>query len=134
MDEHLRDQISARVTVYDANGQVTSDDRPMRPHIDFFAAATAQNPQTKDEASQQARRPSIRSTPANDLYLVLDGFDTKDNSASIKAYMNPLVMWIWISQAFFILGTLVAFIPPRRAHRVAERATQSNVAERELVA
>lgn len=137
MDEHLRDQIVARVTVYDQNGQVTSNDAPMRPHIDFFAAATANNPQTKDEASQQARRPSIRSTPANDLYLVLDGFDTKDNSASIKAYMNPLVMWIWISQAFFIVGTLVAFIPPRRANRVqarAEEAGRTAERERELVA
>jgi hypothetical protein len=28
--------------------------------------------------------------------------------------MNPLVMWIWISQAFFVLGTIVAMIPSRR--------------------
>jgi len=138
LDEHLANQVAARITVYDQNGQVTPDDRPMRPHIDFFAAASAANPQTKDEGSQQARRPAIRSTPANDLYLVLDGFDTKDNSASIKAYMNPLVMWIWISQAFFILGTLVAFIPPRRAARVSARAEaaalQNAKRERELVA
>ena len=91
-----------------------------------------------DEDEWKARRPAIRSTPANDLYLVLDGFDTKDNSASIKAYMNPLVMWVWISQAFFILGTLVAFIPPRRAARIQARAEaaalQNAERERELVA
>ncbi len=135
LEEHLRDQITARVTVFDANGQVTANDAPMRPKIDFFAAATAANPQTQDEAGQSARRPAIRSTPANDLYLVLDGFDTKDNTASIKAYMNPLVMWIWVSQAFFIIGTLVAFIPPRRdpARRAAISAPKAE-RERELVA
>ncbi len=131
LDEHLRDQINAKITVFDANGQVTTNENPMRPHIDFFAAATAQDPQTADEEGQQAKRPSIRSTPANDLYLVLAGFDTKDNSASIKAYMNPLVMWIWISQAFFILGTLVAFIPPRRNAVVRTPAPETKAAERE---
>ncbi|BCM91625.1 cytochrome c-type biogenesis protein CcmF [Abditibacteriota bacterium] len=140
LDPSLRDQMNARITVFDANGQVTSEERPMRPHIDFFAAATASDPQTKDEEGQSARRPSIRSTLANDLYLVLDGFDSKDNSASIKAYMNPLVMWIWISQGFFILGTLVAFIPPRRnpvvrsVVREGAPAVKEAPRERELVA
>ena len=134
LDDHLRDQMTARVTVFDQNGQVTPQDKPMRPHIDFFAAATAKDPQTKDEEEQSARRPSIRSTAANDLYLVLDGFDTKDNSASIKAYMNPLVMWIWISQAFFILGTLVAFIPPRRntTSKTISAPVKEQRAEREV--
>jgi cytochrome c-type biogenesis protein CcmF len=112
MPEHLNDQVVALVTVFDQNGQVTATERPMNPHIDFFKNTSATD--STGEEVPQAKRPAIRSTPANDLYLVLAGFDTKDNSAAIKAYMNPLVMWIWISQGFFVLGTIIAMIPSRR--------------------
>ncbi len=110
--DNLKDQVVALVTVFDQNGQVTPVNRPMDPHIDFFKNTSATD--STGAEIPEAKRPAIRSTPANDLYLVLVGFDTKDNSAQIKAYMNPLVMWIWISQAFFVLGTVVAMIPSRR--------------------
>jgi cytochrome c-type biogenesis protein CcmF len=137
MPEHLQDQVVALVTVFDKNGQVTPPDRPMDPHIDVFKNTSATD--STGEEVQQARRPDIRSTPANDLYLVLDGFDTKDNSAAIKAYMNPLVMWIWISMGFFVLGTVVAMLPHRRSESApleAPRAVKETKteAEKELVA
>ncbi len=122
---NLNDQVVALVTVFDQNGQITPDNRPMDPHMDFFKNTSAID--STGEEVPQARRPAIRSTPANDLYLVLAAFDTKDNSASIKAYMNPLVMWIWISQAFFVVGTVVAMIPSRRntARNTAARSAIS---------
>ncbi len=110
--DNLKDQVVALVTVFDQNGQITPSERPMDPHIDFFKNTSATD--STGEEVPHAKRPDIRSTPANDLYLVLNEYDTKDNSASIKAYLNPLVMWIWVSQAFFVIGTLVAMIPSRR--------------------
>ena len=73
----------------------------------------------------------------------MNGFDTKDGSASIKAYLNPLVMWIWISVGVFVLGTMVAMIPARRGRVVEpkveptpyETESESNPAlDREMVA
>lgn len=138
MPDNLKDQVVALVTVFDAKGQVTPQDRPMDPRIDFFKNTSATD--STGEEVQTAKRPCIRTSPANDLYLVLAGFDTKDNSAAIKAYMNPLVMWIWVSVGFFVLGTLVAMLPARRggARGVGRGAvaTEAPVAERpkELVA
>jgi cytochrome c-type biogenesis protein CcmF len=133
--DHLKDQVVALVTVFDKNGQVTPNERPLDPHIDFFKNTSATDA-TGDEVPQ-AKRPCIRTTPANDLYLVLAGFDTKDNSADIKAYVNPLVMWIWISVGFFVLGTIVAMLPHRRsseAPAVATPAAREEKREKELVA
>jgi cytochrome c-type biogenesis protein CcmF len=133
--DNLQDQLVALVTVFDQNGQVTPSDRPMDPHIDIFKNTAAQD--ATGEAVQQAHRPCIRSTPANDLYLVLAGVDTKENTAEIKAYMNPLVMWIWISVVFFVLGTVVAMLPHRRGVAASPAAPESAPqpkAEKELVA
>ncbi|MBW3635974.1 MAG: cytochrome c biogenesis protein CcsA [Armatimonadetes bacterium] len=128
MPDNLQDQLVALVTVFDQNGQITPPDRPMDPRIDIFKNTTGTD--ATGEEVQRARRPSIRSTPANDLYLVLDALDTKDNSASIKAYMNPLVMWIWVSMGFFVLGTVVAMLPHRRS-AVAPLPVPAPVEERE---
>ncbi|RYG70562.1 hypothetical protein EON80_07610, partial [bacterium] len=135
--DNLQDQVVALVTVFDQNGQITPKERPLDPHIDFFKNTAAQD--ATGEEVQQAHRPCIRTTLANDLYLVLAGFDTKDNSASIKAYMNPLVMWIWISVGFFVLGTVVAMLPVRRGNSAGSAATTKAPAvdaprEKELVA
>ncbi len=140
MPQNLKDQVVALVSVWDKNGRVTPENRPMDPRIDFFKNATANNPAAMaGQEGQTAKRPSIRSTPANDVYLVLAGYDTKDGSAAIKAYLNPLVMWIWISVGFFVLGTIVAMIPARRGRVVeptpVETEAESNPAlPRELVA
>ena len=128
MPDNLKDQVVALVAVTDSKGnEVTARERPMDPRIDFFKNANAKNPEAMaGQEEQTARRPSILSSPANDIYLVLDAFDTKDGSASIKSYLNPLVMWIWISVGFFVLGTIVAMIPARRGS-VVEAATGSAV-------
>ena len=121
MPDNLKDQVVALVSITDSKGNlVTPKDRPMDPRIDFFKAASEENPEAMaGQEDQTAQRPSILSSPANDIYLVMTGFDTKDGSASIKTYLNPLVMWIWISVGFYVLGTIIAMLPARRG-RVVE--------------
>jgi cytochrome c-type biogenesis protein CcmF len=58
--------------------------------------------------------PRIRSTLADDLYVVLVNWENVSAQvAPFKVYHNPLVNWVWIGSFVFILGTLVAAWPER---------------------
>lgn len=49
----------------------------------------------------------------HDLYVVLAGWD-QSNAATFKAYVNPLVKWIWIGGGVMALGTAICMFPDRR--------------------
>lgn len=55
---------------------------------------------------------ALHSTPKEDLYLVLAGV-TQDGSVDIKAFVNPLVFWIWFGAAVMFFGALIALIPEK---------------------
>jgi cytochrome c-type biogenesis protein CcmF len=64
---------------------------------------------------------AIRTTLAEDLYLIFAGWQTivlSDGSeviqAGIIALVNPLVIWIWIGGGIFLVGGLVVFWPGRK--------------------
>src|SRR5207245_7553433 len=49
-----------------------------------------------------------------DLYLILIGFDPQEGRATLKAYLNPLINWIWIGGAVVIAGAWLAMLPDLR--------------------
>jgi cytochrome c-type biogenesis protein CcmF len=58
------------------------------------------------------------STMRWDLYVVYEGRDSTSGLPIIKAFLNPLVMWIWVGLVVVVFGTLVALVPslsPSRA-------------------
>ncbi|MGB8477513.1 MAG: cytochrome c-type biogenesis CcmF C-terminal domain-containing protein [Acidobacteriaceae bacterium] len=55
------------------------------------------------------------STPLWDLYMVYEGQDPDSGLPVIKAFLNPLVLWIWIGAVIVFLGTLVALAPSASA-------------------
>jgi cytochrome c-type biogenesis protein CcmF len=59
-----------------------------------------------------------RSTLREDLYLVLGSYDTKTQLATILAYVNPLVVWIWIGGLVMAIGTAIAVWPGAAERRV----------------
>jgi cytochrome c-type biogenesis protein CcmF len=61
---------------------------------------------------QPASIPAIWSTPRADLYVILTNLES-DGSATLKVYLNPLVNWIWLGGAVFVLGTLAVMWPHR---------------------
>ena len=64
---------------------------------------------------QPASIPSIHSTLREDLYVILTAVEP-DGSATLKIYRNPLVNWIWIGGAVFVIGTLAVMWPhPKRS-------------------
>jgi cytochrome c biogenesis factor len=51
-----------------------------------------------------------------DLYVILDSV-SDDGRASIQAFVNPLVTWIWIGGGVMLAGTVIAFWPDPRERR-----------------
>jgi cytochrome c-type biogenesis protein CcmF len=54
---------------------------------------------------------AIRRSFAEDIYLVMAGFELADQTASLEFHINPLVNWIWIGFGMLALGTLIALLP-----------------------
>jgi len=82
-------------------------DQPMAPEKRVYAVNG--QPQTMV---------AIHSTLRWDLYVVYEGTDQTTGLPMIKAFLNPLVIWIWIGLSVVVFGTLVALVPslsPARA-------------------
>jgi cytochrome c-type biogenesis protein CcmF len=56
---------------------------------------------------------AIRRTVAEDLYVVLAGFNLGDQTATLELHVNPLVNWIWFGFGIMALGTGIALLPER---------------------
>ena len=54
---------------------------------------------------------AIHSVPSWDLYVVYEGVNPDTNQPIIKAFLNPLVGWIWAGLAVLVFGTLVTLVP-----------------------
>ncbi len=48
-----------------------------------------------------------------DLYIIPMGFDPQRRTVSIKAYINPMINWLWIGGIILIIGSLIATLPDR---------------------
>jgi cytochrome c-type biogenesis protein CcmF len=54
---------------------------------------------------------AIHSVPGWDLYVVFEGSNPASGLPIIKAFLNPLVSWIWAGVALIVFGTILALIP-----------------------
>src|ERR1017187_2821088 len=54
---------------------------------------------------------AIHSVPSWDLYVVYEGTNPDTGQPIIKAFLNPLVGWIWAGVVFIVFGTFVALVP-----------------------
>ena len=57
-----------------------------------------------------------------DLYVVYEGTNPDTGQPIIKAFLNPLVGWIWVGVAFIVFGTVVALVPSLSPATAALRA------------
>jgi cytochrome c-type biogenesis protein CcmF len=67
---------------------------------------------------------AIHSVVAWDLYVVYEGANPDTGQPIIKAFLNPLVSWIWGGALLMILGTLVALTPKDREQGTGNRAVR----------
>jgi cytochrome c-type biogenesis protein CcmF len=95
---------SAQVEVFRGDRRVASLD----PEKRFYIAS-----------EQPSSEVAILQTPREDLYLVYSGMNEDQSKAVLQAYVNPLVMWLWIGGLVVIAGTFVCMLPPLRGANAA---------------
>jgi cytochrome c-type biogenesis protein CcmF len=100
------DTTFAMLDVYRGNSKVTQ----LAPELRFYTAS--QQPQTMV---------ANHSTPLWDLYVIFAGSDPSTGQPVIKAFLNPLVMWIWIGLVVTVFGTVVALFPSINSALSAQR-------------
>ena len=65
--------------------------------------------------------PSVRNGILDDLYLTMEpGATPGATSATIKIFIKPLVVWLWIGGATMVVGTLLSAFPGKRHRRPTE--------------
>ncbi len=81
---------------------------------------------------QSVTEVAIRSTPVEDLYVILADWDT-NRTAAFEVLVNPLVMWIWIGGGVFFLGGLICFWPQKVTNELpkSNQGTQVTLARLE---
>jgi cytochrome c-type biogenesis protein CcmF len=102
-DSH-KEQVFAEITVR-KNGEPFGTMRPSRV---FFRA------KVEGEPAQPYTNVAINRSMREDLYLALLSFDPDNETAIVKAVVNPLVQFIWIGGLFLILGTIIVMSPSGR--------------------
>jgi cytochrome c-type biogenesis protein CcmF len=58
--------------------------------------------------------PVVRTALGEDLYVTLLAYNATTGTATLRVFVNPLVMWIWTGGAIVALGALFAIWPDRR--------------------
>ena len=67
---------------------------------------------------------SIRSSMAEDLYIVLAELDDTLDVATFKVYINPLINWVWIGTGLLAFGTMILFLPDRLGKKKSVRGSR----------
>jgi len=90
-----KDQVYALIDLYKNGKKIDT----LKPHKNFYNNAI-------EGVTSEV---SIYSTLAEDLYVVLEGFDIEKNLIFIRAYINPLIIWLWIGGFIIMISSLPLF-------------------------
>jgi cytochrome c-type biogenesis protein CcmF len=64
---------------------------------------------------QDIGTPSVRTGLTNDVYLTLEpGAAAGDTEVTLRVFVKPLILWLWIGGALMAVGTLLAAFPGQR--------------------
>jgi cytochrome c-type biogenesis protein CcmF len=83
-------------------------------------------------ASQQPQTMvAIHSVPGWDLYVVYEGVNPDTGQPIIKAFLNPLVSWIWVGVLLIIFGTAIALTPSQTPATASLRVPATSAVQSE---
>jgi cytochrome c-type biogenesis protein CcmF len=69
---------------------------------------------------QDIATPSVRTGLTEDLYLTIDGTarpEPGDTEVTLRVFVKPMILWLWIGGALMALGTILAAFPGHRRRR-----------------
>jgi cytochrome c-type biogenesis protein CcmF len=99
------------IEIVEATLQVSRDGQVLgtiQPYREFFVQQ--QQPMTIPDTHREF---------ATELYVIVAGWEGNGESATFKAFINPLINWIWLGGIVFVLGTIVAAWPDSQPVRRA---------------
>ena len=99
-EDSQKQMVTGHITVLDTSGRELGKMYPAK----WFYRSRPQEPTTEV---------AIRRSLAEDLYIVMAGFELGEQSASVEVHVNELVNWIWIGFGLMALGTGIALLPDR---------------------
>ncbi len=67
---------------------------------------------------------AIRQRLNQDLYVVFSGMADNGRDIVLQAFVNPLVMWVWLGGFVVVLGTLTALLPNKAAEAIRAQAAE----------
>jgi len=59
--------------------------------------------------------PTVMTSVGEDFYLTLLAYDPDTGAVTLRLFINPLVVWIWVGGAVVVLGAGFAIWPGGRA-------------------
>jgi cytochrome c-type biogenesis protein CcmF len=112
-DQLVRERLASDPRVIETRAELTL----AGPQSGAIATALRDYP----NSSTAIATPVVRTALGEDLYVTLLAYNPATQTATIRVFINPLVMWIWAGGAIVALGALFAIWPDRR--RTALEAT-----------
>jgi len=106
-----KDQVYSVIDLYKNNKKIDV----LKPHKNFYNNAI-------EGVTSEV---SIYSTAIKDLYVVLEGFDIDKNLIFIRAYINPLIIWLWIGGLVIMISSIPLFF--RKVLKETKEAKEANV-------
>jgi cytochrome c-type biogenesis protein CcmF len=73
----------------------------------------------KASGDQTDHKVAIRHAPLEDLYIIYAGKNPDNGHPIVKAFVNPMVSWVWYGVMAMILGTGLALVPNAVAVKAA---------------
>jgi cytochrome c-type biogenesis protein CcmF len=73
----------------------------LNPEVRFYKAS----------GGQPDHKVAVRHAPLEDLYVIYAGKNPETGHPIVKAFVNPMVSWVWYGVMTLILGTGLALVP-----------------------
>jgi cytochrome c-type biogenesis protein CcmF len=93
------------------------------PQSGTLATALRQYP----NSVQAIATPAVRTSLGEDLYVTLLSSDSSSGTVTVRVFLNPMVVWIWIGGFLVGVGSVFAIWPDRRRAAAPAPARRASV-------
>lgn len=97
-DDGQKQMVTGHFTLKDEDGRAIATLTPAKWYF-------------RKHEDQPTTEVAIRRSFAEDVYLVMAGYEMQEQTASVEVHINPLINWIWVGFGILAVGTLIALLP-----------------------